>query len=161
APENQRLLSWLPSYWFLGLFQELNGSIHPAFGPLAARALRALLIVLATAAVTYDLAWRRNARRIIEQPDIAPADRSRPATRLTPSLAAKFLGRPLERAILLFTARTIARSRQHRLLLAAYGGIAFAIALAYGKSLLYGYSRQRWNEPNVPFLVASLVLLFF
>src|SRR5579872_1537646 len=25
APQNQRLLGWLPSYWFLGLFQSLNG----------------------------------------------------------------------------------------------------------------------------------------
>src|SRR5208282_2897478 len=35
APENQRLLASLPSYWFLGLFQQLNGSMEPAFVPLA------------------------------------------------------------------------------------------------------------------------------
>lgn len=38
APQNQRLLAWLPSYWFLGLFQQLNGSMHPALVPLAKRA---------------------------------------------------------------------------------------------------------------------------
>lgn len=38
APENQRLLACLPSYWFLGLFQQLNGSMIPAFAPLARRA---------------------------------------------------------------------------------------------------------------------------
>ena len=27
--ENQKLLSWLPSYWFFGLFQELNGTAPP------------------------------------------------------------------------------------------------------------------------------------
>ncbi len=140
APENQRLLAWLPSYWFLGLFQELNGSIHPVFGPLAARARWSLLITFSIATATYALAWRRNMRWIIEQPDITPGDRSRPAAPIASFLAARFLPRPLERAILLFTARTIARSRQHRLLLAAYGGIGFAIALSYTKSLLYGHS---------------------
>ena len=30
APQNQRLLAWLPSYWFLGFFNQLNGSMHPA-----------------------------------------------------------------------------------------------------------------------------------
>jgi hypothetical protein len=38
SPQNQRLLAWLPSYWFLALFNQLNGSMHPALAPLAARA---------------------------------------------------------------------------------------------------------------------------
>jgi hypothetical protein len=37
-PQNQRLLEWLPSYWFLALFNQLNGSMHPALAPLATRA---------------------------------------------------------------------------------------------------------------------------
>ena len=41
APENQRLLACLPSYWFLGLFHELNGTPFAPFGPLTARALGA------------------------------------------------------------------------------------------------------------------------
>ena len=38
APEIRRLLRWMPSYWFLGLFHQLNGSMHPALAPLARRA---------------------------------------------------------------------------------------------------------------------------
>jgi hypothetical protein len=57
--------------------------------------------------------------------------------------------------------RTIARSRQHRLLLASYGGAGLAIALAYAKSLLYGYSDEPWYQPNTPLLIGSLVLLSF
>ena len=38
SPQNQRLLEWLPSYWFLALFNQLNGSMHPALVPLARRA---------------------------------------------------------------------------------------------------------------------------
>ena len=33
-----RAIQWLPSYWFLALYQQLNGSLHPALEPLARRA---------------------------------------------------------------------------------------------------------------------------
>jgi predicted permease len=68
----------------------------------------------------------------------------------------------------LFTARTIARSRHHRLLLAAYCGIGLAVALAYARDLLYGPSSYEilwrnlhWNQPNAPLLAGSFILLFF
>src|SRR6185369_10604662 len=94
---------------------------------------------------------------------------SRPTTRTGSFLAAKFLKKPLDRAILLFTSRTLGRSRQHRLLLAVYAGIGLAIALAYARDFLYGsstsfepmYRNLKWNQVNGPFLVGSLVLLFF
>ena len=160
SPHNQRWLAWLPTYWFLGLFQQLNSPLHPVFAPLAARALFGLLAAAVVATVTYILAYQRGLRRIVEQPDIATADRSRPPSRLITALAARFLAAPLDRAIVLFTARTIARSRQHRLILAAYGGIALAIALAYLKSYLYG-TMLPWEDRDVPLLAPSVVLLVF
>ncbi len=158
APGNQRLLEWLPSYWFLGLFQELNGSTHPVFGWLAFRAACALALVFAVTVAAYTLAYRRLMRRIVEQPDIAPGDRSRPAARAARLLVDRLFAAPLDRAIVLFAARTMSRSRQHRLVLALYGGIALAIAAAYFKSALYGEARGQWFELN---MLASLVLLFF
>lgn len=159
---------WLPSFWFCGLLQILNGSSASPFHMLGQRALWALFVALSTAAVTFTLAYRRNIRRIIEQPDIEPADRSRPATRIGSFLAAKLLANPIDRAIILFTTRTIARSRQHRLLLAVYAGIGLAIALAYARDFFYPPSSFdarsfdiRWDRVNTPFLVGSLVLLFF
>ncbi|MBZ5723607.1 MAG: ABC transporter permease [Acidobacteriia bacterium] len=151
----------LPSAWFLGLYQQLNGTSDPQLAALAARAWTALAIALPTAAFTFALAFRRNNRRIVEQPDIAPARRHWP-------ILGKLFSRPIDRAIVLFTARTIARSRHHRLLLAAYGGIGLAIALAYARDLLYGPSTYElrwrnlhWNQPNAPLLVGSFILLFF
>jgi hypothetical protein len=150
---------WLPSYWFLALFHEFNGSQHETLRPLAWRAALALAGSIVVAAVTYGLVFNRNTRRIVEQPDIAPGDRSRPASRIGGWAAARLLSKPLDRAILLFTARTMARSRQHRMLLAVYGGIGLAIALAYARDLVYG--RSRWHQPNVSLLIGSFVLLFF
>jgi hypothetical protein len=161
APENQGLLAWLPSFWFLGLFQELHGQAHPAFGPLAARALRNLSIAFGTAAASYALMYFRHLRRIVEQPDIVPADRTRPVARWGSRAAAALLAKPLDRAILLFTARSIARSRQHRFLLAAFGGVGLAVAFAYVKDLIYGRVRLQWNHVTVEGLSVSLVLLTF
>lgn len=161
ASANQRLLAWLPSFSFLALFQQLNGAAHPVFGPLANGALWCLTLSVALASATYPLAYRRNFRSMIEQPDIAPADRSRRATRIGWLIAARCLARPLESAIFLFIVRTIARSRQHRLLLAAYAGAGLAIAFAYAKNLLYGESSGAWRQVNAPLLIGSLVPLCF
>lgn len=159
-------LAWVPSFWFLGLFQKLNGA--GGFDALAALALRALAVLCPLAMAAFSLAFHRYNRRIVEEPDIAPSDRSRPAMRLVSWLAAKLIPRSIERAVVLFTARPIARSRHHRLLLAAYGGIGLAVALAYARDLLYGahsyerlWSNPRWNQPNAPLLVGSLAMLFF
>src|SRR5262249_11333847 len=99
-----------------------------------------------------------NTRYIVEQPDIAPGDRSRPVSRSGSWLASRLIPKSLERAILLFTARTLSRSRQHRMLLAVYGGGGLAIALAYAPNLVYG--RSRWDLPNVSLMTGGFVLLF-
>jgi hypothetical protein len=59
----------------------------------------------------------------------------------------------------MFTCRTIARSRQHRLVLAVCVGAGFAIALAFARTFLTDRSQARWNEPNAPFLIAGFLLL--
>ncbi len=161
SPANQRLLAYLPSFWFLGLFHELNGSAHPAFAPLAARALWSLAAVCLFTLTTAALTYRRTIRRIVEQPDIAPGERRGTLSKLASAVTLRMFTDPIDRAILLFSSRTLARSRQHRLVLAFYLGMAFAISLAYAKSLLYGTSGQRWDRPGVPLLIASLVMLFF
>jgi hypothetical protein len=60
-----------------------------------------------------------------------------------------------------FSLRTLIRSRQHRLIFAAYAGIGFAIALAYASNLLYGKRTWPLNQVNTPMLAASVVLLCF
>jgi pimeloyl-ACP methyl ester carboxylesterase len=150
----------LPSFWFTGLLHSLNGDPNPAFGDLAAIAIRNLTIAVTIAALTWGLSYYRNIRRIIQAPDISPSARGQLGAQLIRFAAFRFISRPLDRAILLFTCRTIARSRQHRLLLAACGGIGFATALAFSRTFLEGRSRARWDEPNIPFLIAGLLLLF-
>jgi hypothetical protein len=151
SPQPGFPIQLLPSYWFTGLLYRLNGDPNPIFKPLAAIALRNLSVAVAVATLTWGLSYYRNIRRIIQAPDIAPSAHGRAAARLVRFAAFGLLSKSLDRAILMFTCRTIARSRQHRLLLAACGGIGFATALAFSRTFL---------EDRSPFLIAGLLLLF-
>jgi len=121
GPQNSAYLEWSPSYWFLGLFEQLNGS--PALANLARRAWIAIAIAFGATASAYTLAYFRTIRRIVEEPDIAPATAGR-------SWLPRF-GNGFTTAIGQFSIRTVLRSRQHRLLLAFYLGTALAAAILF------------------------------
>ncbi len=123
APQNQRLLAWLPSYWFLGFFNQLNGSMHPALAPLAARAWIGLGCCTLGAGAALLLCYYRLMGKIVEQPDILPQMRS-------VSWAPRF-GHPLTEALTLFSMRTLLRSRQHRMIFSFYLGIGITIIIGY------------------------------
>lgn len=149
-PANQRILAFLPAYWFLGLFQQLNGSMHPALAPLANRAWDALAVSVSGAAAALLLAFFRTLPRTIEQPDTLPV--------------ASGAGWPLPHsnsltgAITLFSFRTILRSRQHRTILSFYVGIGIAIVLGYIQGPFAGVSSQ---SPGIgtPFLLSTTVMM--
>jgi CubicO group peptidase (beta-lactamase class C family) len=124
APQSSAYLEWSPSYWFLGLFQQLNGS--PALPELARRAWIGIGVAFGATASAYTLAYFRTMRRIVEEPDIAPASGGR-------SWLPRF-GNGFTTAVGQFGFRTILRSRQHRLLLAFYVGVGFAFAIFLGKT---------------------------
>ncbi|HWF11379.1 MAG TPA: alpha/beta fold hydrolase [Bryobacteraceae bacterium] len=146
----------LPSYWFTGLLHVFIGGRTPALDHLAYIAVRNLGLAVTAALIGGALAWRRNPRRIVESPEIAPSRRRL----LLPAFARLFCPKAFERAIFLFTVRTMARSRQHRLLLAIYGGAGLALALTFLRALLSGGDRPRFDVPNLPFLTVGWLVLF-
>ena len=150
-PEHQRALAWLPDYWFLGLFQTLNGSAHPAMSPLARRAAAGLLIALIASGTAFLLAYFRTLRRIVEEPDILPGARAQ--------FWIPGFGNLFTTAVVLFSVRTLFRSRQHRVILAFYLGVAFALISLF---VLAPASQQKlWQPVNAPLVVASALTLCF
>jgi hypothetical protein len=145
APANQRLLASLPSYWFLGLFQQLNGSMEPAFVPLVRRAWIGLAVVCAGVATTILLSYFRTLRRIVEEPDILPGSHRLPWPRAANSV---------EDAVLMFSLRTLLRSRQHRMILSFYLGIGFGVTL-----ILLRPSLGNGVETAISLLAASVVMM--
>jgi len=116
-------IRWLPSFWFLALYQQLNGSMHPALQPFATRAWIGLAVVLCVAPITYALSYWRMLSAIAEEPDITPAP-----PRWGLSSRGRLLGFAggVRHAVTQFGVRTLARSRQHRLILSFYLGIGLA-----------------------------------
>ncbi|MDE1175882.1 MAG: hypothetical protein PW789_04680 [Edaphobacter sp.] len=133
APANQHTLHLLPGYWFLGLFNQLNGSLQPELVPLAHRAWAALGIAAAGAVAALLLSYLRMLPRIVEQPEIVPAMRSR-------SLP---LGNSLASVVTLFSLRTLTRSRLHRMILSVYLGI--------GLTIIFGFLHTRFANTGLRF----------
>jgi hypothetical protein len=150
-------LAWSPSYWFLGLFQQLNGS--PALALLARRAWIALAAVLCATAIVYTLSYMRTLRRIAEEPDIAPGTRG--------GVRLPRFGGELTTGIVQFSIRALVRSRLHRLILAFYLGIGFAFVILLVKTpaareqLNDGPVTGVWGQVNAPLLAASIAMMGF
>lgn len=157
--EGRRQLAMFPSYWFLGVFHQLNGSPHPAFEPLARRAWSALAIAFLATATAYVLAYVCTLRQILETPDIVPSVRG---AGWWPRL-----GDSLSTAVFQFSMRTLLRSRQHRIILAFYLGIAFAVTVQFLKSpsaqkqLAAISETEPWRHVNPLMLGASFVVMGF
>jgi hypothetical protein len=151
SPDNG---TFLPSYWFTGFLHLFIGGRTPALDILARMAVRNLAVAAGVALVGSAFAWSRNPRRIVEAPEISPSRRRR----LLPALARLCCPCAFQRAIFLFTARTVARSRQHRLLLAVYGGAAVALSATFLGTFFT--ANRRVDLPNLPFLTVGWLLLF-
>ena len=156
AVKNQRVFVWLPSYWFLGLFQMLNGSEHPALVPLAHRALAGLAIAGCGAGGAFLVSYFRTLRKIVEEPDIVPGSRG-------VNWLPRF-GGPFETAIVHFSVRTLLRSRLHRVILAFYLGIGFALTICFLKTPLAQELQARsgsdpWHRVSVPLLASSILMM--
>ncbi|MBV8903553.1 MAG: beta-lactamase family protein [Acidobacteriia bacterium] len=147
---------WSPSYWFLGLFQQLNGS--PALGSYAARAWDGLAIAIGTSVSGYALCYFRSLGKIVEQPDILPG-RHRELRLLE-------FGNSFETALVHFSIRTLLRSRQHQVILAFYLGIGFGLTVFLLKSpvareISSVSVMDSWHQVTVPMLAASIILTSF
>ncbi len=156
AAQRAGRLSWSPSFWFLGLFQQLNGS--PALAPLARRAWAGLAVVGCGTALAYGLCYLRTLRQIVEQPEIAPH-----------TLGARWMpqiGKSITAAIIQFSVRTLLRSRLHRMILAFYLGIGFSLTILFLKTPLAQHLSETpaadpWRQVSVPLLASSILLMGF
>jgi hypothetical protein len=150
APQNQWVLAWSPSFWFFALFNQLNGSLPSELAWLASRAWIGLGAAVAGAAVSLILCYLRTMKRTVEEPDLVPGARG---WHWAPRLAS-----PLQSAIVLFSLRSLIRSRQHRVAFAFFLAIVFAIAL----SVL----RQELSAPlpaplSPDFLIPTFMMMVF
>jgi len=65
AAQNQQAMAWLPTYWFLGLFHALNGTMHPALAPSVWRAACGLVIAVLGSGAAFIISKQRTLHKII------------------------------------------------------------------------------------------------
>lgn len=128
--------AWAPPVWFVGLHERILGDRDPFMTAMASRALLAVAAAAVMAILTYLVSYRRYRRLLLEAAFEAVTP---PARRW--SLARLLGGDPRREAILEFMARTLARSRLHRLVLLAYIGAAAGIML---NSALLAGAATKW-----------------
>ncbi len=150
-PANQLMLAWSPPYWFFALFNQLNGTLPPGLDWLAQRAWIALTIAVVGAVASLLLCYLRTMRKTVEEPDLVPGSGR--------SHWAPHFGSRLQSAVLQFTIRSLMRSRQHRVVLAFYLGVGFAIALTFFKQEGSLFAYPRALSPG--FLIATFAMMCF
>jgi hypothetical protein len=148
--------NWQPVVWFLGLFQVLSGSPPTVFTPFAGRACIGLAIALTGAGSAFLLSYFHTLRKIVEQPDILPGAAG---LRWLPRF-----GSPFHTAVVQFSIRTLSRSRLHRVMLAFYLGVGFALTIFF---LQVDTTREEllksnpWHTVSVPLIACGIVMMGF
>jgi hypothetical protein len=158
AAENQQMLAWLPSYWFMGLLSELSGAYaaegHAVMAPLARRAVASLAIAIFLAGGAFLLSYLRTLRKIVEEPDSMPGSRG--------GIWLPQFGSSPRTALAQFVIRTTLRSRRHRAIQAFYLGGGFAIVAVYmegARQSMHLTGTDIVRRVNVPMLAASVLML--
>jgi hypothetical protein len=147
-------IQWLPSYCFLAVFQQLNGALPVVMRQMMQRAWIGLALSLAGAVASYLICYFRTLRLIAEQPDIQPAvHRFRWLPRF---------GNSLQTAVGQFSVRTLFRSRQHRVILAFYLGIALGLPTFFSTAIVLrspGTTGNVWHEIDSLLIIPSVLLM--
>lgn len=159
-PGNSLWYAVLPSYWFLGLFQVLNGSPDALFAELARRAVTGGAVVAVFAGACFLLAYARQMRRAVEQYGIVPR-RVGTFRRLADRVARLVSPLSAEHAMLAFIGRTLARSRQHRSLIAMYAGLGLAYVFSGIAGVIYSPHSFKAVERSRAGIGIPLLLLSF
>ena len=155
---NDPLLRYVPSIWFLALYDVLGGSAAEGTWPAARLALLASGGATMAAVGLMALTHGRLLRLALESQSVGHSRRWLLRGR---QLSVRWLpGKPQARAIRHFTIRTLARSRTHRMLIALYGGVALALVVSGLLPLLFIRGFTGFARPSVPVLSAPFVLIF-
>ena len=150
APENHWIVASSPSYWFFALFNQLNGSLPTALAWMAERAGIGLILSSLGAAASLLLCYMHTMKKTVEEPDLVPGSSG---LRWMPTF-----GSSRQTALVLFSIRSLTRSRQHRVAFAFYLALIFAIALGWLRSEV---STPQLGALPLDFLISTFMMMIF
>ncbi len=150
--ENSWVLYAFPPAWFLGMNEVMLGSRDAVFLALAHRAQMALGLVTLVAGLSYTVAYRRHVRRTLESTEGGDSTRTAMHERIG-LIADRLAPDSVERGTVAFIGKTMARSAKHRIFLAAYAGVGFALAAQVMPAVK---NRDAWL--SLPLVVGFFIL---
>jgi hypothetical protein len=161
SPITRARLGWLPTVWFLGLYQQIFGRADAAFHALASRAMGGLAAAMGISLVLYAASYGRYFRRspeIMETQTSGPGRMKRFVARWFARLA---LRGAVENACFFFAVRALFRSQRQRLMLAGFVGLGLTIAIQGFASDWGAPARVAAHLPGAMMLSAPLAMAFF
>ncbi|MFZ0819927.1 MAG: hypothetical protein WAM91_07645 [Candidatus Acidiferrales bacterium] len=161
SPGTASLLGWVPTVWFLGLYQQVFGRADAAFHALAARAVEGLTAAIGMSVFLFLFSYRRYFRRIPEMMETQSSGPGRIRRFASQTFARFALRGEFERACFFFAVKTLFRSQRHRLMMAGFTGLGLAIAVQDFASDWGGTARVGNHLPSAMLLSAPLAISFF
>jgi hypothetical protein len=147
---------WAPPLWFLGVDQVIAGNSEPLALRLTGLAFASVAASAMTAILVYLWSYRRHRARVIESPGIEGAALPRPWTQ---TAAGRFLPDLSSLAVFGFIAKSLARSRQHRLILTGFAAIGLAVVCeGFASLILEGGTFQRASISSTAFRQAAIAV---
>jgi hypothetical protein len=156
---DQDWVRWLPSAWFLGLYDVVGGKPAPGTAHLATIAIGATAVSSTMAVGLFVGTHARLAQRALETPVIE--GRFQIVARTIGGLMRWLGGRGIGKAAFDFTLKTLGRARSHRLLMAMYVGAALAFVASALVPVLMRSGIAGLHEPTIELMSAPFFLSFF
>ncbi len=152
-------LHWLPSYWFLGIYESIVGIAKPPMVTLAHQALLALALAVIVSTTAYALCYRRLFIRLPESFDTMGGSRPFFKIRFPESLLVPLFRSQFERACSSFSVKVLLRSEQHLLFIGAYFGVGLVIV---AQSALDSLAKAPSTAlPSSEYLAIPMLIAFF
>lgn len=155
---------YLPPYWFFALWQKLGQGRWPYGDGAAWSAVVAFAAAVASSVTLSAALHGRAIRKAVEGMPLAPKGPGWARRAFEEALNTLLLREPRERAVFWFAARTVARQRSHRLLLAIYMGLGISWVLAGLSAMLTSDLASGVIRPNaalctIPVDLAAMLLI--
>ena len=152
---------WLPSYWFLGIYEKILGIAAPNMAKLGTQAALILGGTIVIAITSYTLCYRRYFLRLAESLDNVGTGRRGWLSRLPDVLLSRVLKSPFELASDSFVGKVLLRSEPHLMFFGAYLGIGVVMVAqtALDNPQLGASSAVPTSEfLAIPFLIAFFLV---
>lgn len=149
---------WMPSFWFLGMYEvvQRGAGAAPFTDAMMRRGVWALVIACVVVVVSYPLAWGRMRRMAIESAGAARGGKASVFAAITNWIARV----PASRAIAHFIGQTLRRDSRYHVYLAMYCGVGLTLAMACALRL-QASAAVLWVEVSQKGLREVMPLLLF